>query len=485
MISRSFIRSSFIYTLAGALPMASAVILLPFYIHYLPTEVYGALAISLALATFVQILTTYSFDSSLYIHYHEFKYDKAKLESFISSAFIFLVGLGLVVGMVLSISGQFIFAYLLPSSTLSFYPYGMIAVGVGVFQAIFKVHGNLLQTREKPETFLWSNVSSFAVIAISTIVGLQLFPGTLVGPLGGRLLAAFLSASWALVRVFREFGFHFQSPWQNTSRSFNAYTFIYQLQQWVINYVDRFIILFFMPVAALATVGIYEFAIKCLAPIELLLNGLNASIYPQVIKQINNQEGPKSSSPEINRYFYGQVSVMMVMICLSIIVLPFLVDWFIQKSNYREALRYVPYLAVIFVLRSLRLYFVMPYNVLRKMQRLTILNFLISILKIGLMIVLILKWQIMGIIVSSIISYGIEMILLWYYLKDDYKMKFNSFKLLTAPLFLFFLILLTEPFVPSFYLSFVHLGYGVICAILLWFSYRNEMKLISPSIFIK
>jgi O-antigen/teichoic acid export membrane protein len=243
--------------------------------------------------------------------------------------------------------------------------------------------------------------------------------------------------------------------------------------------------LFFMPVAAIATVGIYEFAIKCLAPVELLLNGLNASVFPQVIKQINKQEGPKSSSPEINRYFYGQISVMMLMICVSIIFLPWLVDWFIQKSNYKEALRYVPYIGVIFILRSMRLYFVLPYNVLKKMQRLTALNFFISFLKIGLMIVLIIKWQIFGVIISSAITYGVEVVLLWYYLKEDYAMKFNAFKLMIGPLLLFFLIVIIEPLTGPSYATMIHLGYGLFCAALLWFSYRNELKLITPSKFFK
>lgn len=480
MISKNFLKSSFIYTLAGALPMASAVILLPFYIHYLPAEVYGALAICLAFSALVQIIVAYSFDSSLYIHYHEFKNDHIKLSTFISSAFIFMLSLGLITGITLVATGQIVFS-LIPDNRLSFYPFGFVAVGVGIFQAIFKVHGNLLQTREKPEVFFWSNVSSFAVIAVTTIVGLKFFPGTLIGPLGGRLLAAFLSAIWALFRVFREFGFHFKSPWQNTSRSFNAYTFIYQVQQWIINYVDRFVILFFMPVAAIATVGVYEFAIKCLAPVELLLNGLNASMFPQVIKQIGKQEGNKSSTPEINRYFYGQISVIMLAICLSIIFLPWLVDWFIQKSDYAKALRYVPYLAVIFIFRAMRLYFVVPYNVLKKMDRLTVLNFFVSLVKIGLMITLIMQWELFGVIISSALAYGIEMVMLWYYLRKDYQMKFNTFKLMIGPLFLFFVIVLTEPFLSVDYPTLIHYGYGCICAMLLWFSYRNEIKLITPS----
>lgn len=481
MISKGFIKRSFIYTLAGALPLASAIILLPFYILYLPTEVYGSFALCLAISAGIQILTSYSFDNSLYIHYHELKADSDKLNSFISSAFIFMVGIGLVVLIMLSMIGQYGLPLLFPKSTLSFYPYGFMAIGIGVFQAIFKVHGNLLQTREKPEPFFWSNCILFLVIALTTIVGLKLFPGTLIGPLGGRLVAAVGAAIWALARVFNEYGFHFASPWKYTSVSFNAYSFIYQVQLWVINYVDRFVILIFMPTAAIATVGIYEFAVKCLAPLELLLNGLNASIYPQIIKLLSKQEGEKHSSPEVNRYFYGQISIMMIVVCLSIFSLPFLVEWFVKKSQYKEALAYIPYLAVLFILRTMRLYFVMPYNILKIIYRLTFLNFSIAILKIIALILLIIKWQVMGVIISSAVAYAVDLVLLWRFLKKDYTMHFNPFKLILGPLLIIFLIVLIEPFFGNANPILVHGLYGFACSLLLWFAYRNEIKLINIS----
>src|SRR6187431_2846331 len=110
--------------------MASAIVLIPFYIKYLPTEVYGALAICLAFSAFVQIVVTYSFDSSLYIHYHEFKHIPEKLAAYISSAFIFILALGLLAGIFFSITGPLIFNWLLPGGSFSFYPYGLVSVGV-------------------------------------------------------------------------------------------------------------------------------------------------------------------------------------------------------------------------------------------------------------------------------------------------------------------------------------------------------------------
>ena len=64
----------------------------------------------------------------------------------------------------------------------------------GAFQALLKVHSSLLQSREKPETFFWSNVLSFTMIASFTIIGLELYPNSLMGPVVGKVrLPAFIA----------------------------------------------------------------------------------------------------------------------------------------------------------------------------------------------------------------------------------------------------------------------------------------------------
>jgi len=479
MISKRFIKSSLIYTLAGALPMASAIILLPFYVMYLPTEAYGVLSVCLAFSALVQIIATYSFDSSLYIHYHELKNDPARLNTFISSSFVFMIGLALGVGALLSVSGHLLFKLIPNSDTISFYPYGLIAVGIGIVQAIFKVHGNLLQIREKPETFLWSNVVCFVIIAITSVAGLRLFPGTLIGPLGGRLLAGGVMTVWVLVRVFRQYGVHIQSPWRMTSASFNAYTFVYQLMQWGINSLDRFLILFFMPLTALSSVGIYDIAVKCLVPVDLLLNGLNASVNPQVVKLLN-RDGVKGSSVEINRYYYGVASVILLAICATILVVPPGINLFVHKTGYAEAVKYIPYVAVLYVFKAMRVYFVLPFSVLKKMRRITVLSFIVNLVKIGFMAWLIPGWQLYGVIAASLLAFVVEVALLWYYLRENYRVSFNSFKLMIGPFLVVLMILVAEPLIGAQMPLITHVLYGFVTVGLLWFAYRNELKTLDP-----
>ncbi|MEO5601845.1 MAG: oligosaccharide flippase family protein, partial [Cyclobacteriaceae bacterium] len=159
-ISKAFLQSSLIYTVAGALPMASAIILLPFYVAFLSTSDFGALSIYLAFSLFIQILTTYSFDISLYIHFHEYKNDQKKLAAFVSSAFILMLFIGVGVALIFTVSGDLIFSSLFAGKSISFHPYGLLAALTGIFQALFKVHSNLLQSREKPGVYFWSNVLS-------------------------------------------------------------------------------------------------------------------------------------------------------------------------------------------------------------------------------------------------------------------------------------------------------------------------------------
>lgn len=480
-ISKGFIKSSLIYTVAGMLPMASAVILMPFYIQYLSTDLYGVGMTCLAFAVLVQILASYSFDTSLYVNYHELKHDRDRLRTYISSAFIFMLILGAVLMVFFALAGEFIFTQVIKKKQLSFYPYGLISVGIGVFQALFKVHSNLLQTREKSETYLWANVINFAVIAVASIVGMALFPNTLVGPLGGRLLAGGLMTVWVLFRVFRTYGWHFKSPWQLTSARFNALAFVYQVLQWVINYFDKLLIPIYLSFAA---AGVYDFAAKCLVPVELMLNGLNSTIGPKVVQRMNEQK-VKTATAEINRYYYGLVAVILLMLCLSIGFIPWVVDLFVKNSGYAEALPYMPFIAVLYIFRAMRLYFVTPYTILKKMGTLTIINVFVSALKIGLTVLFIVRWGLYGVIASGAVAYALELALLWMNLKRDYIMRFNAFKLFILPLLMAVVIAVAEPLLGVRYPLPVHLAYGVLCAGLLYVAYRNEIKLIDPFKIIK
>lgn len=475
-ISKSFLKSSLIYTLAGALPMASALILLPFYVTYLSTSDFGALSIYFAFSYFIQLLTTYSFDTSIYIHFHEYKNDHSKLSGFVSSSFVFMLLIALGVAAIFTISGDVLFANIFSEQSIVFQPYGLMAAATGIFQALFKVYGNLLQSREKPSLYLWSNVASFSIIATITVIGLKLYPNSLYGPIGGRLVAAVASGLWALFRIFREFGIHFNFPLIRSSFSFNFYTFLYQLLQWVINYFDRFFMLFFL---ALSQIGIYDFALKCLLAIEFILNGLHNSFYPKVVSTIVAQR-EKGSVPEINRYYHAFIGLILLLICLCILLFPPAIKLLVRKPDYQESIRFLPYISLIYIFRAVRLFYATPYGILKFTKPLSGIYLLVSAVKILLMWVTIREFGLYGVIAGSIMAAMLEIVLLRNGLRHMFQFRYNAFKILVAPGVLFLVIVIMEPLFGTTAPTATHLFYVLGCVIMLGWIYRNEIKLINP-----
>lgn len=481
MITKRFIKSSIIYTVAGALPMANAVLLLPFYLHYLPASEFGALALYLSFSILVQIIVTYSFDASLYLYFHEFRSDPERLNRFVSSAFTFVLLLGTAVSGVLLLTGGFLFHQFFTSQALEFYPFGLFSAVTAVFQSVFKVNNSLLQSSEKPTTFLWSNVLSFFLVAVFNIAGLKLFPGTLMGPVGGKMLAFIISGLWVLFRIYKTCGFHFDVPLLRVSFGYNNYQIIYQVQQWVINYFDRPIMAVMI---AMVDLGVYDFTIKCLLILDFLISGLFNSFFPKILARTSGQEVDRTSI-EINRYYNGLTAAIMMMVAGSILVLPVLITLFVKRPGYGESAYLVPYASLVFLLRAMRFYFGLPYSLKKYNKPFPIIFLIVSATKIGLSIFLIGRFGIFGAAGATVICSALEILLVWGWMKNRFHYTFNTYKLLIAPLSLMAVILLVEPWLGSTYPIVAHLSYVLLTGICLLWVYRNELPLLDVNKILK
>ena len=481
MISKRFIRNSVIYTIAGSLPLASGIILLPFYFQYLSTSVYGASALYTGVSMLVQILVTYSFDSSIYSYFHEFKNDRVKLAVYVSSSFTFILILSLFIGLFLSISGSLIFEHVFTESKLLFYPYGLIAVATGIFQAIVKVNSSLLQTQEKASSFLWINLLSFFLIALSTVAGLYFYPDELIGPVGGRFVAVAITGIWVLFTIYRQFGFHFDFTFLRNTLGFNHPSFLYQLMQWFNGYYDRVLMASYLP---MAQVGIYDLTVKVVTAIDFALSGFYNSFFPKVLGIVALQT-EKKTTLEINRYYNGLTAVTILLVGLGIFFFPIIIEWLITKPGYLEAIPWIPFVAVTYLLRTIRFYVTMPYAAIRYQKPLPFFYLLIVAIKIGAMLFLLPLYGIMGVLISTWIGYGVEVIVLYLGIRNKFLFKVNRFKTIAAPMLMALVIVALEPWFGLQYPFLVHSSYLVFGIGLLTWAYRNELNVFQLSKIIK
>jgi O-antigen/teichoic acid export membrane protein len=470
MITKRFVKSSIIYSIAGALPMASAVILLPFYQNQLTIDQFGVLSLYLAFAILIQIITTASFDASLYLHFHDFKNDLRGLHRFVSSAFITVLLVSVVVTVVTMVIGPWVFASWLPEDA-SFFPYGIMAMATGIFQSVVKVNNSRLQSEQRPMDYLWVNCSNFGFTVLFTVLGLYFYPSTLLGPVGGRMLAFLFTGGWILTNVFRQFGVIWDRTLLHTTLRYNTYQFLYQLQQWIIGYADRFIMVIMV---ATADLGVYDFTIKCLLVLDFVIAAVYNSFFPKVLSLASDQER-KGTTPEINRYFHGLTSIVLILISLSIVTLPELLA--LTKPEYAVSAYFIPWLALIYVMRPIRYFFSLPYNILKESKPLPIIFLLVSIAKLGLSVLLIKDYSIFGALTATLVGSLLEAVLMGMWMRNRFLFIFNWKKILLAPAVFMIMVLVFEPLAQPF-AFWMHVIYFMITILLLAWLYRKEVPLV-------
>jgi len=114
MIRPSFLSSSIVYTIGGALPMLAGIILLPFYTNTLHAEVYTQLLFYISISLFCQMFFSWSTETVFGIEFSRLK-TKPEARVFTGTVFELLLLMGFIWIVLFSIFGNFIFKALFNS----------------------------------------------------------------------------------------------------------------------------------------------------------------------------------------------------------------------------------------------------------------------------------------------------------------------------------------------------------------------------------
>jgi O-antigen/teichoic acid export membrane protein len=188
---------------------------------------------------------------------------------------------------------------------------------------------------------------------------------------------------------------------------------------------------------------------------------------------------PKGTSLEINRYYNGFVAVIMMVVCASIWIVPIAIDWlstYLDRPAYKLSMSLIPYIAILFIARSVRLFFALPYSILKHTKPLPVIYAVVAIVKLGGMILLVEHLKVMGVIVSTAASIIIEIVLLYFLSNNRFDFRFNAYKILIAPAILLAIIVAVESTMLPGYDNLRHFVYGVLCTVGLFIIYRMEIK---------
>jgi len=431
MISKKFFKSSIIYSVIGALPLATSFVLLLFYANLLSTSDLGLLALYIVIAFLVQIIVNFAMDTSIGVHYFEFKDKPDKLKNYIGTVAGLLLVIGLIFVLFSIFSGNFIFKELWPKQDLKFYPYGFLSILTGISNSFFKTYTNLLINQEKPDRYFWMNISTFIMTIVFSLGLLFLFPGTLIGPIWGRFLASFINSVVVFYFFKTEFGISIHISYLRGIFIFCFPVFLFIFIGWILSSLDRFIIKALMQSS---DVAIYDFTVKCIVVLEFIQSGLSVAITPKVFnmfKELNLKE----STIEMNRYFNGYTIVNLFLIPLMVIAVPLIIPFLVKNHELYKGFSFVGLLCLGYVTRSLYTMYSLPIYYFKRTKLLPVIFGIAAAIQVALSILGIREFGLIGIVYAGLLSKFFQVFLLYLGSRKVFTFKVNNVKQFYLPLF--------------------------------------------------
>jgi len=478
LISKNFIKSSFIYSVVGSLPLASAMILLLFYANLLSKELIGIFALYIAFTFLVQTLVNFALDAHIGFFYVENKSNISYLKDYIGTIIGSLLLLGLMYLLIFFIFGNLIFKTFFQES---FYPYGLMCVLTGIFNCIFKTYTNLLIYQQRPAKFFWYNIINFVLTIVISVVVLFMYPNTLMGPMWGRLLSGVGIFIIAIYGFSNEFGIRFKTKYFKPIFYYCLPIFIYYLLTWILSNIDRFIINGFLTKSDIA---IYDIALKSTLIIEYFQMGIVNSFYPKIFRIWNEQKLTKLT-PEVNRYFNGFTAVTMLIIPVFVVIVPIIIPHIIIKNDYSPMFPFISLLSLGFVTRSLFGLFSAPIYYLKKTKLLPRIFLYSAICQVILSIVLIKYFGLWGAVWAGFIVKVLQVLFLYIETRKIFTYSFNKVKQIFLPAIYIVLIVVSEIFMIENYRMLIQIIQMILICSLVFWVYRKELPLVVKPVFEK
>ena len=431
MISKTFIKSSLLFTLGGALPMLAGIILLPFYTNYLSATHYTQLLFYISISMLFQILFSFSIENYFGIRFTKLSEDKDRQKLFTGTVALLLLIIGVILLFISSLLGQTLFKSVYRDDIgMDFWPFGFYSVLTGFFNAYFKAASICLIYLKKPGTFLVSNIINFILTVGISVGGLFLFPDSINGPIFGRLLSG-VAIFIIGIFIFRQNGsFTFTKEFIPELVRFCLPYLFYVLSGWVLMQVDRYILQAYIPNSEL---NAYDLLLKCFYGIEFVQNSLSAIIYPKVYEIWAKTDG-KGTTPESNRYFNVLSALNVIQLVVFCIVIPWVYRLFVHTTSFYEAEKYIGILAAGYALRSILSFY------LSGLLFTSSVFVLLKIFGYSALLQILLVWPssyyfgLEGAIYAGLIIKVLQMLLCIYYASNVFRYDYNVYKILLLPI---------------------------------------------------
>lgn len=328
-----------IFTIGAFIQRAAQFFLIPVYTRFLSPRDYGTFTTIMAMSGLMGALITFGIPGAILRYYFDFENDVKRLNSYLTSNYLFLVIVPGLLTIGLSISGKPLWTGLVHEA-IPFSPYVQIALCATYLTGIWTMLNSLHQAKQMARAFVYSQIFNFGLGAGVTVILLITLKDKVLGPLIGNNVAAGITA---LILSLGFLHLHISKKISmadiKKSLAYGLPLIIHPLNTWILYASDRLVLAKFV---SLAEIGLYSLAFSLSTILATLAVSFDQAWMPYVFSLYENHQRPEQVIiPTTSLYFFLMSSICLI----GILFLNEFLTLF-AGSAYQEASRYLSPLLV-------------------------------------------------------------------------------------------------------------------------------------------
>lgn len=272
-------KHSVIYTISNILTKAAGLILIPIYTRFLSTSDYGIIANVIAIVNLLSIVYSLGIGAAWSRFYFDFEDRSENQKIFLGNLIIFLLLIGFLSNIVISIWGEYLFKQLIPD--LAFRPYILLAIWTAFFTVFFNFKQTFYRIRQQSLWFGIFSLSKFLSSSILIIMAVAIYKYGALGKVFSEFTVLGVFFILSILSLKKDIKLKFD--WQKLSNALKYAIGVlpHALSNILINVFDR---LFLTNMKGLSTAGIYTVGFQFGSIMQLIIYSINLSWSPFFMK---------------------------------------------------------------------------------------------------------------------------------------------------------------------------------------------------------
>jgi O-antigen/teichoic acid export membrane protein len=417
-IRKRLIKGSGVYTIGKILPKAIRFLLIPIYTRFLTTSDYGIVAIVGVIISIMGIILSLGLPDTVTRYYFDYPEESKGFRDFLGSILIFFLLFGFLVVTTLTFFGKPIFENLF--SNVTFSPYIKIGLWTSFFISINAILLNIYRAKEQAVKYISFRIVNFLLTTGIIIYFVVIAKEGALGKIKGSFYASLLFFIIFLVLILKRSNIILSKPKLFNALMFGLPLVPHALSRLFLFSVDRILL---ERISTLSEVGLYNVGYEIGSVFSVIMFSIVYAwvpIYYNIAKSEVKQRAKIIFSRMATLYIvFGSVLAIGTILFSKEII------YFVVAEKFHSSYRVVPVVAVGYLLHLIYVVSVRALFLEKKTYIVAPTTLLAAIINIGLNILWIPKYGMMGAAYATLVSFLVHSIITHIFAQRIYRIPYE------------------------------------------------------------